>query len=519
MKGLSLFICLIACVVSWAGEYTVVTGQQAPTVYGDKIVCADYTKVSGDDGLTTGFKIKTNFKGDITLEMQNAINAACRVWESIIIAPNMIAVDFNYCDSLGCGNIIESKIEYTFVGNTVYPYALYTAYGANGISLLKNEADAEIRISSEVEWDCTIDGAEHSKPNLCFYTMRALAQAFGFSTSLCEKTMNDKSFPGFFIARRYSRFDELVFDSAKKRLSSIVANGSRESAELNAFVSPGPGTDVYVLTQDDAHRLYAPTPFMFGQSLALLNNTASLMHYNPVVGSKKFGVDNVTLEVLKAIGWQIADEIATPTPTLTILPTEINSQDVYCAYEPHELMVTTEEGVTLGDICWSFKLPLIDGTYKEILRHTNNQTFTIPGLESVDQYVHDSEGCIEGCVHLTAKANGIVVEADYTIKLSLAPKIVSAEIMEVKPSSNGQGYSITVQIRHIGSEYLRVYIEQEYDPGIRSKTVYTPNIAEVTFDNVSPRVFIWIDIKAINAYDADTYTIELDDEYITNNTK
>lgn len=494
-----------------------VVGQKAPTSDGDNVAFVDFSKKSTNNVPSGNFKIIPQFKGDVPAEMQASIQAACDVWESLISAPNPITIDFIYCDSLYQDNIVESRLEYEIVNNTVYPYTLISAYGKDYVSLLKGDADGEIKINNAVEWDCTLEASVSDKPNLCFYALRALAQTFGFSTSLCKKSLRGKSFSGFFIARRYSAFDKLVLDSTGKRLSSIVTSGSRESAELNAFVCPPAGTNVYVLKQDDAHKLYAPTPFIYGQSLALLDNPASLMHYNPGIGSKQFAVDDVTIEVLKGIGWQFED--ITPSPIISITSLEVNPEGEFCAYEPHAFTATADDGAAIENMTWTYELPDTEGVYHEIKRESGTSAFTIPALASANQYSHNADGFIEGHILLSATVNGRNVNARCDVLLSITPKIVSAEVTDVTRSADGRGYSLTIRVDHVGADYLRVYLEEEYNSGVRSQMVSQPNAVEVIFDNVTSGVYIWIDIKAINEYGEDLYTIELDDEFITKNVK
>lgn len=344
MRKIFLVASLLTVLMCGATDLSVVVGQKAPTAHGDKLEPMRLDDMRLTDNTSSGFKIIPHFNGDIPDEARAAIMEVCEQWEKLICAPGSTTLNFNWADSIeNPENIIETTIEYRRFDNGVAPLSLANAYHITSISLLEATADATIKINNAINWDCSFNSATTSEsPNICFYTMRAIAHALGFSTSLCKKSLKDKTFPGFFVPRRYSPFDKLVFDSAGKRLSSIVTSGSRESAELNAFVCPPAGTDVYVLEPDDAHRLYAPTPFRYGQSLALLDNPASLMHCNPATGSNRLAVDDVTIEVLKAIGWQF--ENTTPDPIISINPLKANPEGVFCAYEPHEFVAITEGG-------------------------------------------------------------------------------------------------------------------------------------------------------------------------------
>ncbi len=514
MRNVMVIAALFTALMCRAGDYSVVVGQKAPNKDGDNTVFEDFINKRSSTESISDFRIIPHFKGDMPTEMQAAIEAACDVWESLIVAPNAIEINFVYSDSLSQGNIIESRLEYDIVNNTVYPYTLISAYGKDYVSLLKGDSDGEIKINDEVVWDCSLDESISDNPNLCYYTLRALAQTFGFSTSLCEKSLRGRSFLGFFIVSRYSPYDNMVFDYTGKRLSSIVTSGSRESAELNAFVCPASGTNLYLLKQDDAYRLYAPTPFIFGQSLALLDNPASLMHYNPGVGSKRFAVDNVTFDVLRAIGWQFEPSVS--DSPITINPMATNPDGIFCAYQPHGFAALIQDGANAENISWVYELPDAAGEYHTIKSSADDSAFEIPALSSVSQYKRNAEGYVEGHLRLTAMVNGRNESAEYDVLLSLAPKILSAHVTDVTYTADGRGYSVTITINHVGSDYLRIYLEEEYNGAFRSKMVNQPNTAVVTFDNVSPYVYIWFDINAYNDYGSDAYTIELDDEYILN---
>lgn len=168
---------------------------------------------------------------------------------------------------------------------------------------------------------------------------------------------------------------------------------------------------------------------------------------------------------------------------------------------------------------WIYELPDTDGEYYEVKRGSGDGAFEIPALTSVSQYARGADGYIEGHLRLSAAVDGRTVSASYDVRLSIVPKIVSAQVTEVTRSAEGGGFTITANINHLGSDYLSVVLEQEYDPGLRYQTINQPNSATVIYDNVSSMVYIWIDIEAVNSYGSDTYTIELDDEFITNNVK
>lgn len=505
---------MLSVITCQTNGHTITIGQKAPTTSGDKVAYSGFPEISKYDNSSNNFRVIPKYNGDVPPAMQKSIQAACDVWGAIISASNPVTIDFEYCDSLLQGNIIESQIGYKTVNNIVQPYTLISAYGIEKFSLLSDETDTKIRINDGVEWDYNLDSSVGDKPNLCFYVLRALAQTFGFSTTICEKSLRNKTFPGFFIAKSYSQFDNLVFDSTGKRLNSIPNSGSRESTELNAFVRPSDGVNVYVLKEDAAHKLYTPTPFIYGQSLAMLDNTASLMHYNPATGSKMYSVDDVTLEVLSEIGW----EFNAITPTLSIEPQGSQNDKNFSAYETITFTASSEEGNTIDNLRWIYEIANADGMYAQISQ-SSDQTFTILPLPSVDQYSLNNDGLIDGRIVLNATVNGREVSAVYDIQLTVTPKIISAEIIEVKKSADGHGYSLTSKINHLGSDYLTVVLEQEYDSGLRYQTITTPGTAFVTFDNISGLVYIWIDIEAINHYGSDAYTIELDDDFIINNVK
>lgn len=444
-------------------------------------------------------------EGEIPDSISICIATAIDIWESVIGNKALVNLKFCYTDQLlDYTNDTEIEVQYyTPDKKTYYPASLYYNLFADRETSDKSP-DAIIRINNLKNWDCSHSETSVGNQNLTYAMLRAIAISLGFGSSITQKTIRGNNIITFAINSGYSIFDNLIFSSSGQQLNGIPNIGTRENTALTDFVQPTNGVCIYALKADESHKLYAPETFHPYKSLVYLDNGNSLMHYNLNIGDKRLQIDNITIELLKAIGWDIRSE-----KEIKIVGIGINDNGIASAYDNHQFQVQNNTSYPLSDIQWTFTLPAATGGDIVVCQKSGSSTFDIPAIDDESLYKININGDIYGKISLTGTLNGKTVNDTYRISLELKPKIKAVNILQ-KEIDGEFFYNLHYTVEYVGADYLYVELEEETVSSLYCSYIYEPFFAHIVTKHICSWYWAWIRITAQNKYGKDTYTIELE---------
>nr|MCR4919802.1 hypothetical protein [Prevotella sp.] len=338
--------------------------------------------------------------------------------------------------------------------------------------------DADITINSWVVWNMGIGECEGK--NLTYAFMQAIGHALGFSSSLKYKKGNVR----FGSTGCKSDFDNQVYSSSSTWMKDV------QEDSLQNYAEPSCG---YLYITDNAYKLYAPTPFDQNTSLRYFYDSGSLMSFTDS-SNKTLTVDNVTRQVLNAIGWDMElDE-----PDVTIACSGVDSTGIMSAYTSHTFSVTSNTG-TVSNWHWEATLPLANGS-EQTLTGTS-ATFTLPALSNEQQYARTVEGDVKCLVRFTGTVAGDSVNAEYWATLELKPVILSTNILAITRSNiDGRYKNVTVGVRYAGSHYAYLELEEESNPYLSWYYSDVPYYTTYTFEDIYSLESAWLNVTVRNAY-------------------
>lgn len=449
---------------------------------------------------------------DIPDSVRVCANVAAELWRSYLNNKYPIRLNVSYLD-LDSDNDIEIEVLYR-PGDIYYPTSLYAHLFDVELGGEDGKADAYIFINKSKEWDCSHNKEiSASTRNMTYAMLRAIAVSLGFGSSVTQKTIRGEDIIAFGESKGHSVFDNLIFSSQGKYLKDITNIGNRQNTELANYAQPLQGINLYVLKQDEQHKLYAPEQFEIYKSLVYLDNKESLMHHNLKTGTKQFRVDATTIELLDAIGWGIN----TPNE-VEIVGKGIDDTGLASAYESHTFTLQNHNGGTITDALWTYTLPLQNGKDTIISQAPNSLPFNIQAIDNEDKYRINVNGDISGKIIFTGKIKGKEVEDIFNLSLELKPRIKAVKIIKKESNYPLSSYNMYYTVEYVGSDHLFIQIEEEYAGGMESQFVYEPFFAHVVSKYITAPFYNWVDITVENAYGKDIYTIELP-PYTESNTK
>lgn len=444
-------------------------------------------------------KIIANISSNMPDSMQICINVAVANWRSYLDNNAIIALDFKYEDIAADYDIGTEVLYFIDIDKqTTYPFSLAKYLGKY---VGEDSLAAVIHINKNTIWDCGYSNKiTLGTNNLTYAVFRSIAHSLGFGSSVKDRGgVQGITFGSMY---GYSVFDRLVF-TPNKRLEEIP-NTRRENKELRDFCLSKLGT-VYVLNSGTEYQLHAPTAeFESYRSLQYFVDKNSLMSYDLESGEKYLRVDNKTLDVLHALGWNLQGQ-----SNLKIMSENIKDDGIASAYESYDFKVENYSGYSISQPQWTYTLPLKGGG-EDVIAMSNNFTFTIPNVEDKNKYDINVDGDINGLITFKCMINGKEVIALYNITLELKPQIISySEIIKTIDETN-TAYSIDFTVRYVGRNNLRVGTREEYSPSLIMQTIEEPYVAHVHKSSINIFNYAWVILNVKNDYGEDEVIITLE---------
>lgn len=456
----------------------------------------DYSPVFQNRGLQPkGERLADNKGGSIVLlydgtlpdSIQSAFNAAKRLWEARLITrqPIIISVDF---ESLGAGIAMAADAACLAKGDLKgCPCAL-----ASQINNRQEGSvyfpDGRIILNSDVDWNCSFSKDATSEYNIPTIMLRGIARCLGFGTSLFQDL--DNKFYYSYVAPSY--FDRLLYNG-NEALSDLMEG----SAAMADFVT---SNDVEARTPSGKYGIYAPEEYDPYMSLSYFKDPNSLMSYHLGKGNIDLTIDDSTLDVLEAVGWNLLSS------SLKIKCNDIPDDGIGSSYSSHVFSLSKgNESVTRYE--WRFLLKDRQGFYT-LVSSGGSETFTVSAISSPDNYLVNIDGDLEGLIECDYMLNGGGGgTATFPLSLELKPVIHSIDDIRIV-SDEPYAFSVLFNVHYSGSDKVTVEIEEEYDTTLRNYRFDEPYIAHVKTGKMSNLYYSWVTVIVKNRYGSVYETLE-----------
>lgn len=446
----------------------------------------------------------SNNEGNIVLtydeslpdSIQTSLLAAKKLWESKLhtIQPIYILVTFEplgeeismiadvtLCETpglLGCPCALASQISNSLYGSIEKP-------------------DGWITLNSDIDWNCRFSKDATSEYNLPTMVLRGIAKCLGFGSCIIEESPDQFSY----LWGYPTYFDNLLYST-----STALSDLREGSPEMANFVT---SNNVYFRSESKDYKIYAPKTFIPYLSLCYFDDNNSIMSYSLGQGNVDLSIDDKTLDILRAIGWNL------PQATLHINCNNISDTGIGSSYESHTFSMD-KGNVNVSNFSWRFLLKNKQGSYTQISTG-NSENFTIDKISSADNFYININGDLEGRIECEYSINGKRHSAvPFTLSLELKPIIQSIDNISTINTGDYE-FSLMFDVKYTGADYVSVEIEEEYNTTLRNYRFDEPYIAHVKTGNITNLYYSWVTIIVSNKYGTTSESIEYAPTFDTTN--
>lgn len=433
-------------------------------------------------------QIVMTYDSELPDSIKNAINMAKGMWESRLVCKQPIYVNV----------VFEPQAQNIAMISDVCCYGEGDFRGCP-TSLLSQLNDAEycdpaspdgiILLNSNLSWNCDINTHVADENNLTTMILRGIARTLGFGSSVTQKTESKIDF--YFGWPTY--FDKLLRNQ-NVWLHSMDGN----SAEMRNFITSG---NVVIDTPSSTYKVYAPSVYDPGKSLYYIEGRKSIMSNSLGQGHIPQEIDDYTVDILNAIGWNI------PLNAGNIKCDNISDNNNISAYIPHTFSIDKAEGDVISDYNWSFQLKDKSGVYTTVSKGSASG-FIIAEISSPHGYYVNSAGEMEGRIECIYTLNGKQKRASSDLSLDLKPVILSIDNLEVHENQEDYYFWLTFELNYRGSNKVYICVSDEESPYITRNEFYEPLLAHITTTQMSTTCYSWVDIDINNQYGKTTKTLE-----------
>ncbi|MGM9799605.1 MAG: hypothetical protein ACI30M_02830 [Muribaculaceae bacterium] len=425
------------------------------------------------------------FEEDIPENIRVAVEAARDYWEAKIPAQQAIWIQINMSELeeniatqvdvcyynedsevlRGVPTSLASQILGKELGNTDVP-------------------DGIIRLNNSLEWNCSFSSSSEDGFSVSYLCLRAISVVLGFGSGVSSEFNSEDGKEYFFFNCEVPS----VFDKKIRNGNIYMSDLDEFSDELRDFVL---SDNLRVKGENGEYDLYSSNPFIRGKSLVYLNEPTSLMHYELGDGDKFFTIDDITIDVLKGIGWDFGlDE-----GYASIKCDDIGDDGIGSAYAPHVFSLTLGNPLSCR---WKFSLKNDTGNYEEVL-NGENTSFVLPVISDVNNYYINTNGDLVGKIECEYVLDGKSYKAKpFSVSLELRPSIMS--VQKVGKEIFGDEYTVSFEVVYRGSEMISLEVLEENSSICVSYDFYEPFIAHITTPHLQKNKVYYLTFKAINRY-------------------
>lgn len=439
-----------------------------------------------------------------------SIRAAVEIWEAKLCNKQPIFLYLNYYDLNDDNLSMLCDVVYFESSDGSLPSALKSQIINDDGGV--DAPDAMISFNSAVKWNCNHNSQSNiNGVNVFSSMMRAVALSLGFGTS--ATVFEDVPGVVFPTAPYISRFDSLIRSNTGIWMKDLKS-GSRELSDFMSLGSQS-GCVIYAYKDETPYKLYSPRSYELGKSLVYLDNPNSLMHYDFGIGDKRFQIDNTTIELLNAVGWNIAPNPS--DPTLEIISTQLDETGLGSAYENYIFIVKNNSNKKITNPRWTYKLFDKESGAPITIQTATSDQFEIQPVLNPGNFYLTTNGDLKGEINFQCTIDGVEYSAHpYIVSLELKPIIKAISDIEIIDHPHLNSRSVLCKVTYTGADYIVAAVEEDYSSSIVTYHINEPFLAHLQIDNITLRYSAWIDIKVSNKYGSTMETIELSPTYIQN---
>lgn len=344
--------------------------------------------------------------------------------------------------------------------------------------------DAIIHINNTTDWHLGIGRIGSNSKNLTYALMRAIGTTLGFGSSV--KTNKNSKLK--FYCKQPTVFDNIVFSVDGEKLGNV------KNDELEDFIKSNSGK-LYAYKQSEAYKLYTPEQFDENLSLKYLTNQESLMFYDLPKDTVDLIVDDVTMDILNAIGWEIKS-----VGNVVIACDDIDATGIASAYKIYTFYLKANR-YKISEYDWMYRLPLKNGGY-EIVAYSKEKEFTIPSIDNESKYLHTMEGDIAGEIVFEGRTtDGNLLTNTYNLTIELKPHILNVTFLSITPNESNEYFcDVAMNVQYEGCHSVHTTLVEEGFSTIRTGTSTIPYTANFYFKNVNFYDASWVEINVSNEY-------------------
>ena len=417
--------------------------------------------------------------------IKTAITVAKELWEMKLHNKKPIMIEVSY-EPLESGTTISTDAGMEEITNNFIPTALAAQW--KGVrDPLQESPDGIISINSELQWDCGFYGQRTSAYHLPTMIMRGIARCLGFISSIACSQNNEYHF--------YND-EPTVYDKHLYRRKLPLSGMTSYTPEIADFVT---SNEVYFDTGAKQYPIFSPNVFLDGESLCSLKDDNSLMSASLGEGNIFMNVDQSTIDILNAIGWNL------PLEALGIKCLDIDETGIGSSYKNHTFMLA-DNNLNIDDFKWSFSLKNKAGNY-ETISSGKSSTFTIERISTPERYHNNSNGDLEGKIECVYTMVGHEYSAEpFKVSLEQKPQIIS--ISDITRTWDDDAFSLDFNVRYAGADKVTVKVEEEYDYYVRTYRFDSPFFVHAKTGKISGSFYSWVTIEVSNQYGTTRRTLE-----------
>lgn len=432
-----------------------------------------------------------------------SIRAAVEIWEAKLCNKQPIFVYLDYYDLNDDNLSLLCDVYYFESSEGSLPSALNSQI--RNVCGDIDMPDAMISFNSNVSWNCNHDSQVNIEGVNVFSSMlRAVALSLGFGTS--ATTYEEPNKVVFPTSPNKSRFDNLIRSNTGIWMKDLES-GSKELLNFMCLGASG-GCSIYAYKDDIQYKLYSPATYELGKSLVYLDNKNSLMHYAFGEGNKCFQIDNLTIELLNAIGWNIS----LIPEELEIFSNQLDETGVGSAYENYTFEIKNTSNKKIVNPKWTYKLFDKDSESPIVIQMANSEKFEIKSVNDLSKYYITSNGDLKGEINFECTIDGVDISIrPYRLSLELKPIIKAITDIEIIKHSNSR--SILGKVCYSGADHVTIQVEEDFSSVLCTTHIYEPFLAHMQIDHIVRQYAAWVDIIVSNKYGYVIETIELEPDY------
>lgn len=203
--------------------------------------------------------------------------------------------------------------------------------------------------------------------------------------------------------------------------------------------------------------------------------------------------------------------------TLSPYVISISGDDVHdngraSAYTSHCFRINTDDlpgNAAIDNPEWTLELPLADGEIQSLKLADEHLSCTTAPIENEEIYEINSKGAIKARLKFRCTIDGAEYNTSFNIYFELRPFIEYAVIDRIEDNAPLDSYNAYYTVKYLGTDRIKVSVEEEYSSMVVSKYINDPFIASGVAEQITAPFYAWIDFTAENKYGKYVYTIEL----------